>query len=68
MDTAPRDGLIDIEVRHGRNQEVVVAHWAPQLQGYIQSDDPLRRVLHMVTGWRPIRNLTQNTSILRQIP
>jgi hypothetical protein len=55
MDTAPRDGFIDIEVRHGRNQDIVVAHLGAQLQGYIRSDDTLRKVLHMVTGWRPVR-------------
>ena len=54
MKTAPRDGFTDIEVKHGRDQEIVVAHYAGQLQGFTRSDDPLRRVLHMVTGWCPI--------------
>jgi hypothetical protein len=54
MSIAPKDGLTEIEVRHGRNQEIVRAEYAGQLQGYIRTDDPLRRVLHMVTGWRPI--------------
>jgi hypothetical protein len=50
----PKDGFVDIEVRHGRDQEIVVAHYSGQLQGYIRTDDPLRRVLHMVAGWRPV--------------
>jgi hypothetical protein len=53
MATAPRDGT-DVEVRHGRDQQVVVAWWNRQLQGFIQAGNPLRYVLHMVTGWRPI--------------
>ncbi len=53
METAPRDGT-DIEVRYGRDQQVVVAYYAKLLQGFIQSDDPLRKVLNMVTGWRPV--------------
>jgi hypothetical protein len=53
MAAAPRDGFVDIEVRHGRNQEIVVAHYAAQLQGFIHSDDRYRKVLHMVIGWRP---------------
>jgi hypothetical protein len=47
MDTAPRDGFIDIEVRHGRNQEVVSAHYQRPASGLHllhRSDDRYRRV------------------------
>jgi hypothetical protein len=53
MRSAPTDGS-SIEVRHGPDQEIVQAHWAGQNQAFIRDDDPLRRTLHRVTGWRPI--------------
>ena len=55
MASAPRDGTA-IEVRHGPDQEVVRAEWSGQAQAWIRDDDPHRRTLHRVTGWRPIAN------------
>ncbi|HXE18654.1 MAG TPA: hypothetical protein VN629_03515 [Castellaniella sp.] len=52
MTTAPRDGTT-IEVRHGPQQELVRAHWSGQIEAFIADDDPDRRALHRVTGWRP---------------
>jgi hypothetical protein len=53
MKTAPRDGTV-IEVRHGPDQAVARVVWAGQTQAWIREDDPLRRTLHRVTGWRPL--------------
>jgi hypothetical protein len=50
--TAPRNGAL-IEVRHGPNQEAVLARWSGQNQAFVAADDPLRRTLHRVTSWRP---------------
>ncbi len=36
-------------------QAVVLAHWSGQGQAWIRNDDPLRRALHQVTGWRPAK-------------
>lgn len=54
MAMAPRDGTT-IEVRHGPLQETVRAQWAGQNQAFILEDDPHRKTLHRVTGWRPVR-------------
>ena len=54
MKTAPLDGTT-VEVRHGPDQEVVRAHWSGQGQAWTRADDPLRRALHRVTGWRPVK-------------
>ena len=48
MQTAPRDGITVIEVKHGPDQEIVRAMWSGHAQGWI-------RTLHQGTGWRPIR-------------
>jgi hypothetical protein len=53
MKTAPRDGTL-VEVRHGPLQEAAPARWSAQGQAWIRDDDPLRRALHRVTGWRPV--------------
>jgi len=53
MVSAPRDGTA-IEVCHGPQQEVVRAEWNAQAQSWIRDDDPHRRTLHRVTGWRPV--------------
>jgi hypothetical protein len=54
MRSAPTDGTT-IEVRHGPDQEVILAPWSGQGQAWIRDDDPLRRALHRVTGWRPVK-------------
>jgi hypothetical protein len=54
MDTAPKDGTV-IEVRHGPDQEIVRAYWAGQNQAFVREDDPHRKSLHRVTGWREIK-------------
>jgi hypothetical protein len=48
---APHDGS-PIEVRHGPDQEIVLARWFAQTQAWIRDGDPYRRTLHRVTGWR----------------
>ncbi len=55
MRSAPRDGGTVIEVRHGPGQEVVRAQWSGQGQAWVQVDDPHRKTLHQVTGWRPVK-------------
>jgi hypothetical protein len=55
MRTAPKDGSV-VEVRHGPDQEVVRAHWAAQNQAFVRTDDPHRKTLHRVTGWRPVKD------------
>lgn len=53
MSTAPQDGSL-VEVHHGPpDQEIVQARWSGQRQAFVRDDDPLRRSLHRVTGWRP---------------
>ena len=52
MTMAPRDGSL-IEVRHGPNQEIVLARWSGQGQAFVRDDDPNRKALHRVTAWRP---------------
>jgi hypothetical protein len=32
----------------------VRAEWNAQAQSWIRDDDPHRRTLHRVTGWRPV--------------
>jgi hypothetical protein len=44
-----------IEVQHGPQQETTIAVWSRQAQGWVRKDDEHRRVLHQVTGWRPIK-------------
>jgi hypothetical protein len=51
MTMAPRDGSL-IEVRHGPNQEIVLARWSGQAQAFVRDDDPDRKTLHRVTAWR----------------
>jgi hypothetical protein len=50
--SAPRDGTA-IEVKHGPQQEIVLARWSGQSQSWTKVHDPERRTLHRVTGWRP---------------
>jgi hypothetical protein len=52
--SAPMDGT-PIEVRHGPQQETTIAVWSRQAQGWVRKDDEHRRVLHQVTGWRPLQ-------------
>lgn len=52
MRSAPRDGSA-IEVKHGLQQEIVLARWSGQSQSWIKVHDPDRRTLHQVTAWRP---------------
>jgi hypothetical protein len=52
MTMAPRDGSL-IEVRHGPDQEIVLARWSGQGQAFVRDDDPNRKTLHRVTAWRP---------------
>ncbi len=54
MQSAPRDGTV-IEVKHGPDQDVVRAVWSGQGQAWIHEDDPHRRALHRVAGWRPVK-------------
>jgi hypothetical protein len=54
MTTAPRDGTT-IEVRHGPRQEIVLAYWSGQIEAFVADDDPHRRALHRVSGWRPAK-------------
>jgi hypothetical protein len=54
MKTAPKAPGVVIEVRHGLNQEIVRAEWAGQTEAWIRADDPHRKTLHRVTGWRPV--------------
>jgi hypothetical protein len=42
-----------IEVRHGPNQEAVLARWNGRGQAFVSADDPFRKSLHRVTSWRP---------------
>ncbi len=53
MRSAPQDGTV-VEVKHGLDQEVVCAQWSGQAQTWILVDDPLRKTLDRVTGWRPV--------------
>ena len=53
MASAPRDGTT-VEVCHGPQQEVARVEWNAQAQAWVREDDPHRRSLHRVTGWRPI--------------
>jgi hypothetical protein len=50
-ETAPRDGSV-IEVRHGAQQGISTARWSAINQAFINLDDPFRRTLGGVTGWR----------------
>lgn len=52
MDTAPRDGSL-VEVRHGPDQDIVLAYWSEHGQAYIRDDDPRQQPLHLIVGWRP---------------
>jgi hypothetical protein len=42
-----------VEVIHGKSGLVVLALWDAERQVWFRIDDPLRRALHRVTGWRP---------------
>ena len=53
MRTAPTDGT-EIEVICGPNKEVFVARWSGQDQAWIRADDPARRSLKRVSGWRQV--------------
>jgi hypothetical protein len=55
MRSAPKDGTA-IEVRYGPDQEIVRAVWSGQGQAWVQVDDPHRKTLHRVTGWRPVKD------------
>jgi hypothetical protein len=48
---APTDTVV--EVIHGKSALVVLALWDAERQVWFRIDDPLRRALHRVTGWRP---------------
>jgi hypothetical protein len=50
--SAPTDAAV--EVIHGKPQAVALAVWDARLQVWVKVDDPKRRALHRVTGWRPI--------------
>jgi hypothetical protein len=50
--SAPTDAAV--EVIHGTPQAVALAVWDAQLQVWVRVDDPQRRALHRVTGWRPM--------------
>jgi hypothetical protein len=52
MRSAPRDGG-SVEVKHGPQQEIVLARWSGQSRSWIAVHDPLRKTLNGVTGWRP---------------
>ena len=52
MEMAPRDGSL-IEVRHGPQQDFVLARWSGQGQAFVRDGDSDRRALHRVTAWRP---------------
>ncbi len=54
MNTAPRNAT-PIEVKHGPEQVIVLAEWSGQAQAWILVDDPHRKTLHRVTGWRPVK-------------
>ena len=54
MSTAPRNAT-PIEVKHGPEQVIVLAEWSGQAQAWILVDDPHRKTLHRVTGWRPVK-------------
>ena len=54
MKSAPMDGR-SIEIIQGLRQEVVRAFWAVKQQGWVRYDEPSRRVLTWVTGWRPVK-------------
>jgi hypothetical protein len=53
MKTAPLDGTL-VEVQHGPQQAIVCAYWNKALQGWVRKG-AYRRVLHQVTGWRPLK-------------
>jgi hypothetical protein len=53
MQVAPRDGTV-IEVRYGADQALALVDWSGQNQAWIRADDPHRKTLHQVTGWRPV--------------
>ena len=50
--TAPTDR--PIEVIYGKPESVTLARWDEHLQVWIRVDDPARRALHRVIGWRPV--------------
>jgi hypothetical protein len=52
MQTAPRDGT-SIEIKHGPQQEIVLARWSRQAQAWVKTYDPEHKTLHRVAGWRP---------------
>ncbi len=54
MSTALKDGT-SIEVKQGPKQEIVVAECSEQVQDWILADDPHRKMLHWVTGWRRVK-------------
>jgi hypothetical protein len=62
MKIAPRDGTT-IEVRHWRKQEIVRTRWSGQEQCWVREDDPQHRLLHRVSGWRPVNPARTITKI-----
>jgi hypothetical protein len=52
INSAPPDGSL-IEIKHGPDQEVVLARWSGQGQTFLRDDDPPRKSLHRVSVWRP---------------
>jgi hypothetical protein len=64
--TAPLDGSL-VEVVHGLRQEIAVAYWAFQQQGWIRDGDPSRRVLSWVTSWRPLQAFGRDVDRTRDV-
>jgi hypothetical protein len=48
-------------------QEIAVAYWAFQQQGWIRDGDPSRRVLSWVTSWRPLQAFGRDVDRTRDV-
>ena len=53
MKSAPMDGSV-VELWYGLNKTFGLAYWAGQNQAWVLEDDPYRKSLHQVEGWRPV--------------
>jgi hypothetical protein len=60
MASAPRDGRITVEVRHGPDQETVQARWFATSQAWVRDDDIARKALVDVVAWRPVEHNLSN--------